>query len=192
MKVLWVDVESTGLDPVKNDIVSIALMAEIDGEIKGKLYLEIQPHSYDNIEDQALEVNGFTREQLKTFLPPLEAHKKIVNFLSKYINKFNKKDKFQPSGYNVVFDVDMLGEFFKKCNDRYYGSFIDYHKFDVATLVQFLHLKGAIKLDSYRLENVCNYFGITLKAHNAKEDIQATRELCYKILNTVEVKNVNT
>lgn len=186
MKVLWLDCETTGLDPKDNDIITIALMIEVDGEIKDTLELKIQPINWDTIQDKALEVNGYTREDLKTFEDPKIAHKKLVNFLGKYVNRYNRNDKYQPAGYNVGFDIGFLENFFKKVGDQYFGSWVDYHKLDVATLVQLLALKKVLHLGSYRLASVSDHFNVEIDAHNALSDIQATRELCYKILNKIE------
>lgn len=188
MKILWFDVETTGLDAKENDIITFAGIVEIDGKIVDQIYLKMQPHNWDNIEQRALDVNGITREELKTFQTPQEAHKKLISFLSKHVNRYNKNDKYQPSGYNVTFDMLFLAEFFKKCNDKYFGAWIDYHKLDVATLVMFFKLKGVLKLEKYRLAYVAEALGIPLKAHDAQEDILATREIFYQLLNKIEIK----
>jgi len=108
------DTETTGLDYKVHDIVTLAMLIEIDGEIADSLELRIQPINWDDISEEALKVNGFTREQLKTFDPPKVAHAKLIKFLSRYVNRYNRADKYQPAGYNVGFDVGFLGEFLKK------------------------------------------------------------------------------
>ena len=112
MKVFYVDVETTGLEPKINDIIQLALIIEIDGKVVRKEKFEMQPFNYDNISPEALEVNGLSIEQIKGFDTPQIAYRKIVNILDKYIFKYDKKDKFIPAGYNVKFDVDFLTEFF--------------------------------------------------------------------------------
>ena len=188
MKVLWFDVETTGLDPVKNDIITLAMIIEIDGEVKDFKYIKMQPTNFDNIEDQALKVNGVTREELKNFMTPKQAHQEIKGFLGQFVDPFDRNDKYQPAGYNVGFDVGFLAEFFKKVGDKYFGSWIDYHKLDVSSIVQLLALKNNLKLDKYRLLNVANHFGVKIEAHDALSDIEATREVCYKILDQISFK----
>jgi DNA polymerase III epsilon subunit-like protein len=70
MKILWFDLETTGLSPIKNDIVSLACLLEIDGYIQDTLYLEMQPVNWDTISPEALKINGYTHERLKTFMAP--------------------------------------------------------------------------------------------------------------------------
>ena len=189
MKILWFDCETTGLNAVENDIISLAMIIEIDGEIKDKLYLKIQPHNYETVSDEALKINGFTREDLKTFLPPKEAHTQIVKFFAKYVDKYKKfktmEDKLVPAGYNVLFDIQFLAEFFKKCGDKYFGAFVDYHKLDIASIVLFLKMHKKINLKGYKLVNVAEHLEIAIDAHNAESDILVTRDVAYKLINKI-------
>lgn len=189
MKLLWFDAETSGLDAVRNDILTLSGIIEIDGKIKETFDFKVQPFDYNNLDDEALKINGLTLEQIKTFEEPKKVHRKLVAILSKYVNRYNKFDKFQPSGYNVVFDVNFLGEFFKKCGDKYFGSWVDYHKLDVATLVQIFHLKNKLNLPNYKLVTACESLDIKINAHNSMSDIEATRELFYKLVERLEFKN---
>lgn len=187
MKILWFDVETTGLDAKVNDLITISMRVEIDGEIKDKLDLKIQPYNYEAITDEALKVNKITREELKTFMEPKEAHKLIVAFFSKYVDKFKKNktsaDKFIPAGYNVLFDIQFLSEFFKKSNDNYFGAFVDYHKLDIASIVLFAKLHGIIKCEGFKLVEVAKALDVTMdNAHDAGCDIEATRIISQKLI----------
>ena len=192
MKILWIDTETTGLNPFNHDIVSLALIVEIDGEVKDELYLKCQPINWDNVTDEALNINGFTREQLKTFMTPQEALNKTLRFLEKYVNKYKKnktmEDKFVLAGYNVTFDSAMLSEWCKKLNYKYLGALVDYHKLDIASLVLFLKMHNKIKIDGFKLVNVAEYLQASIQAHDAQSDIRATREIAYKLLDKIEVK----
>lgn len=182
-KILWVDVESTGLDSKLNDIIQLAMMIEIDGEIKEKHNFFMQPFNYNNISMEALKVNGRTIEELQTFPTPHEQYKKVLFIFSKYINKFDKFDKFSPGGYNVQFDRNFLNEFFIKNGDKYFGSYVDYHCIDIFTVLGLLEYKKLLQIKDYHLETSCKFFDIPIKAHDAMSDIEATRELTLKILN---------
>lgn len=187
-KIFWFDVESSGLDPVKNDILTLSGVLEIDGKIIKGINLKIQPFNYDNISKEALEVNGLTIEEIKTFDEPKVAYKKLVSFLNTCVNRYDKFDKMIPAGYNVNFDVNFLFEFFKKCGDPYCGSYLDYHKLDVASLVLFFKIHGLFDFHGYKLEKVANQLEIPINAHDAKEDILATRKVYYKLMDKIELK----
>lgn len=188
MKIWWFDVETSGLDSKRNDIVSVGNIIDIDGCIEDEFSLNIQPFNWDNVEMSSLKMNGITIEQLKTFMLPKEAHLKLKSHLKKYVDPYNREDKFQPGGYNSNFDVDFMSNFFKKCGDVYFGSWIDYHQLDPQSVIQLLHLKGDITLPNYRLETVANYFGVKIDSHDAMSDIRATREIAYKLLSRIQYK----
>jgi len=188
MKVFYMDTETTGLDSKKNDIIQLGYIVEINNEIKEKGKINIQPFSYDNIETSALEVNKITIEEMKTFDTPQIAYIKITNFLGKYVNKYDKTDKFIPAGYNVKFDTDFLRELFIKNGDKYYGSYIDYHFIDGMALVFAKRYAGKLDLPNYKLETVAKHYGIEINAHDALSDIEATRELILKIMGEIEWK----
>lgn len=193
MKIFYFDIETSGLDSKINDILTLSGLIEIDGEVKETIDLKIQPFNWESISDEALKVNGLTREEIKTFLPPREAFLKIQSLFKKYVDPYKKnktsEDKLLPAGYNVKFDIDFLNQFWKKNNDNYFGSFIDYHALDLASIVLFLKYKGLLKFPGYKLVDVANALGITFKAHEASEDIRITREIGNKIFNMIEVKN---
>lgn len=190
MKVLWYDVETTGLDSKNNDILTLAGIVEIDEEVKEEFYLEMQPFNYDTISKKALEINGLTLEQIRKFQSPQQAYRKIQSIFSKYINRYNKNDKFISAGHNVRFDLDFLSNFFKKNNDKYFGSWCDYHTIDTLQILHLLKFKKAIEIENCKLVTASKKFGIDLSnTHNAMADIKATRELFYKLMQRIEIKN---
>jgi len=182
-KIFYFDVETTGLDPIKNDIIQLAGIIEIDGVVKEEIEFKCQPTSYKDISWEALNVNGATLDKIKTFSDHSECYDYLLAIFDKYINKFDKKDKFIPAGYNVSFDIGFLFEWFKKHNNKYCGAYIDYHKIDPMPVLLMLDLKGTLKLNGFKLTEVCDQLGIELSgAHDALNDIRSTRELCKKVL----------
>ena len=181
-KIFYFDTETTGLDPKRHDIIQLAYIVEIDGKIVDENSFRLQPSNYDTIEKAALEVNKTTIEQLKGYPESQLVHGQIVNLLDKYVDKYDKMDKFLPAGYRINFDMDMFREFFKKNNHKYFGSYFGYHMLDPIPFLFFLELKGLIKLESHKLVDVCKHFGIELDAHDALSDIKATRQLIYKLM----------
>lgn len=185
MKMIFVDTETTGLDPKLNDIVQLAYIIEIDGEEKERGELYMQPVDYTTISPEALKVNGLTIEKLKTFPSSKEQHGKFVKILSKYVNRYNKYDKFMMVGYNGYFDKEFMNQWFLKNGDKYFGSLIDYHILDAMALINILRYKKIINLENSKLETASKHFGIKMDAHDAMSDINATRELFYKLMNFI-------
>jgi DNA polymerase-3 subunit epsilon len=123
-----------------------------------------------------------TVDELKTYMLPGEAITEIVKLLNRYIDPFNKEDKFIVVGYNVNFDVEFLSQFFRKHFNKFLFSYIG-AQVDPLAIIRFLTATGKITgCSSHKLEHVCHYFGIYLQAHDAMSDIEATRKI-YRMLN---------
>lgn len=181
-KIFYLDVESTGLDPQKHDIIQLAYIIEIDGEVKDRGVFHIQPFNYKTIDQSALEISHTTVKDLLMYPEPREVYKKLTSLLDKYIDKYNKQDKFSPGGFNVNFDKEFLKNFFLKNNDKYFGSYFDYHILDPVTFLYLLDYKGLLKLENYKLVTVCKHFNIPIEAHDALSDIEATRKVILKLM----------
>jgi len=182
-KVLYFDTETTGLDPVRNDIIQLAGLVEIDGEIKDEFNIRCLPFSFENISPEALEVHGITIEELKKYQSPQSAYREFMGVLSKHCNKFDRSDKFYPAGFQVNFDINFLSEWFKKNGDTYLGSWLNWKAIDPLSILRWFDYMGIISLPSYKLEKVCEHYGIEIDAHDALSDIKATREVMIRLVN---------
>jgi DNA polymerase III alpha subunit (gram-positive type) len=189
-KIFYFDVETTGTDPIKQDVVQIGLIIEIGGEVKIEKNIKCQPINWEEIEPQALEVTGNTIEGLKKLQPASAAYKELTDILCSYVDKYDKSDKFYPAGYNVSFDLDFLQNFFLKQNDPYFGSFINWKRIDPLPILHYLDFLGHISLPDYKLATVCEYFDIEIDAHDAFSDIKATRELVGFLADNFGAKDV--
>lgn len=180
IKMLWFDTETTGLDPILNDIIQISGQITINGQVMEEFNMKCQPTNWDNIQQGALDINKITIEQLKTYPQPELVYNKLLKMFKKYVNPFDKTDKFVAAGQNVKFDIDMTQQFFKKHNDPYFFSFIHAGHFDTLHIAIMLEIKEKRKIftKGYKLSQMCEALGIKLEdAHDALNDIRATREL---------------
>jgi DNA polymerase III epsilon subunit-like protein len=202
-KILWVDTETSGLDPNRHALIQLGMLVDIDGELIDEIQINIQPFPDDmmsigiadvankpkdiswkeskNTYADAFTPTGITFDDITKFLYPQAAIQKINAFLQKHISKFDKNDKAYIGGYNVPFDIAHLSKFYEKCGDKYLGSYINWKQIDVRQLIYMLDFEGKLKLENYKLETVCAHFGIELEAHNPMSDIRATRELFYNV-----------
>jgi len=176
-KIFWFDVETTGLDSVLQDIVQLAFLIEIDGKIVESQNMLMQPFNYETIQQDALDVHGRTIEEIKTYPNPRKTYTELITILEKYVDRYNRSDKFHPAGYNSRFDMEFLKQFFIKNGDIYYGSWFNYKAIDPLSLLHILDGIGSVSLENYRLETVCKHFDICLDAHDALSDITSTRDL---------------
>ena len=182
MKVLYLDTETTGLDPKKNDIIQVAGIVEIDGQEVEAFKFNCQPFDYGAVKQSALDVHGFTIEQIRNFPDPRCVYDELKFILVKYIDKYNRDDKFTLAGQNVRFDADFLNEFFIKNSDTYYGSWFNWRHVDLLAFVRILNFASIIKTENDKLETLAKMFDVELKAHDALEDIRATRTILKKLI----------
>ena len=186
MKLLFLDTETTGLDPSKNGIIQIAGMVEIDGEVKEEFDLRVKPFPGQVISEEALKVTGKTVEEIQTYTEPLIGYRSFTEMLDKYVDKFNRADKFYMVGQNTKFDYDFMTEWFKRNGNPYFYGYVNYHLLDVIQATALFTVAGKMKLQNMKLGTVCEHFGIPLKAHDALEDIRATRQVFYKYVDMIK------
>jgi len=201
--IFWFDTETTGLNPVKNDIIQIAGMIErvtdpfdINGRnIVKEFNYNIQPLNWDNIEQRAIDTHGITVEEMKKFSLPCVYHKEMKQLFGRFINPYKKGkemyDRLIPAGYNIRFDVDMLNQLFKKQGDNYLFSNISGSSIDVFQLAIHLRHLGIIETKDMKLETLANYFNIEINVHDALSDIQATRLVYLELIKSIngEIEN---
>lgn len=187
MKIIYFDTETTGTDPLRNDIIDIAVIIEIDGKVEHEESIKMQPFDYSTIEQTALNVNGITVEELKTFQEPVEAYKKIIYLFGKYVDKFTKASRFYPAGYNCQFDLNFLASFFRKSDpsNKYgLGSWIQWCPFDMMQQLrnEIFIRGGKSPYENFKLKTVAEKHGLSFRAHDALEDIRVTRELIKRFI----------
>lgn len=183
MKILYLDTETTGIDPKVNEIVQFAAIVEIDGEVKAEVNIRCQPTNWDVIDSKALETTGLTLEDLKGYQDPKIAAMQIRDLFNKFINKFDKNDKFYPAGHNVGFDLEFLQAFWRKHIDAYgTGSYQNWRALDSRVFGNFLAAAGKLTGVDMKLETICNQWNIPIIAHDALSDIRATREVIKRMV----------
>ena len=102
--------------------------------------------------------------------------------LARYVNKYDRNDKFWWVGQNPRFDMDFVEALFKAEGDAYFGSWFDRRPVDTITLMIAARLRGHIRPANYKLATLCETMGIPLDAHDALNDIRATRLLFHKAM----------
>lgn len=182
-KIVWLDCETTGLDPVRNGIITLAAMIEINGAVVDRKTFTMYPLGRE-IEMTALEVNGFTVKDVEGFKNWKMVKEEFCTWLGQYINKFDKNDKATAAGYNIItFDMGFIESWFRECGDNYLYSWFDRFPMDVYRMVPMLEWAGALSgLPNRKLKTVAEAMSIKLEnAHEAMADVEATREVSLAI-----------
>ena len=185
MKLMYVDTETTGIETPDCGIIQIAGIIEIDGQVREDFNIKCRPYENDVISQEALDIHGITLEEIQGYhMDGLEAHKKLTAILSRYVDRYDKKDKFQIVAYNARFDADHLRAWFHKAKDKYFGSWFWHPPIDVMGVCAATMIKTRPRLENFKLGTVCKHHGIPVaeeEQHDAVYDVSITRTLWRKL-----------
>ncbi len=179
-KIIYIDTETTGLDSKIHGLTEVAFIIEIDGKEVEKGLLQIDPLSYAKdiaIEQEALYITNKTLADITEYQDSYIQFREFMQILDKYIDKFDKNDRFTINGYNTNFDIGFIKEWFKDNQYNFYSTYFSYKELDVFALVKYLKYLGSINTRDDKLKTICDYFGIPFNPHNALDDIIATKKL---------------
>lgn len=178
-KLFFYDLETTGTNPGRNGIHQISGEIVIDGKSVETFDFKVQPNPKAQIEDAALAVGGVTREQIMAYPPMCQVYTQLVTMLAKYVNKYDKTDKFHLVGYNNRgFDDSFFRGFFLQNGDNYFGSWFWADSIDVLVLASTFLADRRAELPNFKLATVADFLGIDTtagKLHDASFDIYVTK-----------------
>lgn len=188
-KIIFIDTETGGVNAEKSALIQLSGIIEVDGAEKEKFNFYIKPFENSEVNEKALEVQGRTLEELGTekYIDESIIYKKFLEILDKYIDKYDKNDKFIVAGYNVKFDIDILKALFERNNNKFLFSYFNSSMLDPLYSVRLLQVAGMLPvLENNKLETWCKYFNIELKAHDSLQDITATKKLIEKLIELIK------
>ena len=193
-KYFYCDLETSGVDKNKHGILQIAGCIEEDNKVKEYFEWFVKPYPDQIIDTEALAVNNIKPEDIENFMDPKVCLFEIKKLCEKYINFWDKTDKFMFVGYNAKFDYDFFREFFVKGSitekekqfGNGFGNYFWVPPLDVMNVAAMALRKnrGAYNLPNFKLMTVAKLFGLVnddADFHNAKFDIDITRAL-FKLL----------
>jgi DNA polymerase-3 subunit epsilon len=169
--IAFVDLETTGLDPTKHEILQIGIV-RVDARtlsIHSQIELKVIPTHIFDAEAKALEVNGYREELWIDAVPLRDALVTIRPWL----------DGSVLAGHNPGFDAAFLAEGYR--SEGVSSPAMDHHRLDTASLAWPLWCSGAI--ESISLGLVCKHLGIDRPTpHGALADARASLEVARKMM----------
>lgn len=184
MKLIYIDVETTGIAFPQSGLIQLAGTIEIEGQKPKTFQYRIQPFPNDIIDEEALSINGITREAMAEYPSPRTVYNKFINLLEKYVDRYDRADKFHFIGYNAIFDSNHLRAWFEKNGDTYFGSWFYFPPIDVMGMAAVHLMTRRAGMKDFKLLTVARELGLKVdetKAHDARYDITLTREM-FKVL----------
>lgn len=190
MNTLFIDVETTGLDPDRNSVIQIACSyysgTQLVTSFEGKF--PIRPNTIVDL--GALQVNKFKYDELPNFHDSIN---QLVEFLLKLPQ--NREDPMLFAGHNVAFDILALKKLLKSYNIEGVDRLFSYRVVDTSTIGEFLRQSGVIKLTRMSLANLAKALEIEVdetKTHKADYDIELTAKCYFKMIEKVSslTKNI--
>jgi len=184
MNLLYIDIESTGLDHDHHEVVEIAGIIEVNGEIIDDFCFKCRPLT-NNRSDEALDIIGYTWAELQDFPHPSEAIQKINSILRKH----QLQDKIHLVGHNVSFDE----KFFHNLWDTYktdsvldFNDVFSYRSIDTLSIAMFMHYCGRESIKYFGLEQLANKLKVNIEGryHTAYYDAMVTRE-CFQAMSVL-------
>ncbi len=170
-RVVVFDVESTGLDVTRDDVVELAALRVGTGaarrEPAGGAGEEF--HAYlktDRCLEESSKVHGITPEVLdRDGRDPREALADFLRFV----------DGCVVVGHNVAYDVNLVGSQLRRLGLRWPESAVAFDTLDLC--------RRFFRLTSYTLANVCKELRLPARpAHRAAADVRATWHLLQRLL----------
>ncbi len=165
-----IDLETTGLDVTKDDIISIGAVKRLSNGENDHFYRLVRINH--EVPKKITTLTGISSEMLESEGTDLES---ALNDLSIFI------EDATVVGYNLKFDELFLSESFKKVNQPGLSNSMQDLMPKVKKINQFL--------DNYRLETVLQAYEIKNPTpHHALADAQATLNLAFKLMENGDLK----
>ena len=162
-----VDLETTGLSPVKNEIIEIGAIKVQNNEIVDRLDILVKPENRVNYFISNL--TGITNEMLEDAMDIKEALKIFSEFAS----------DSTLMAHNANFDMSFLNTNL----DKHFKYTLKNKCLDTLAISRH-YLKG---MPNYKLETLANHFNVNYSgAHRSLKDCEITYEVYKNIMENVE------
>jgi DNA polymerase-3 subunit epsilon len=181
---LVLDIEATGLEADKHEIIQLAAILLDKKTLKEKKRFDsfIKPSNWKNRSREAMAVNQISWEQLKN-APD------IKTVLKKFQKTFGTEFSIAP--YGTIMDTWFLRVAYKQCRMRYP---FDYHIFDIWPLVYIYMAKKKLlhnrtRFVGFGLDDAAKHFNIPVPAgrHTALTDCEIEAEVLRQIIKRIKL-----
>lgn len=168
---VFIDLETTGLDVTRHEITEIGCMI-VNGEnfeVVEEYSAKVRPEHIETASEEALKLTGYTAEKWRDSVDLKIAIEKV----------YQMTKGGMISGWNVAFDWAFIEAAFRKLKIE---SNFNYHKVDVQAIAYAVLYKNK-EINNLKLRSIAAYYGFDLgDVHGAMEDIRITYEVFKKLM----------
>lgn len=184
MNILFIDTETTGLDPHTSAIVDIACEYWENGQQKSKFqrFIDLDTSSKTVKNLKALQINHYT-----TMLPNVSVTDNIAvdEFVTYLLSISNSKNvPVYIGGHNTSFDVNMISAWLSRHHYTGLNEVFSSTLIDTAALAVTLRDTGLLDIDRINLVALAQKLEVPVnasKAHRADYDVKLTAQCYYKM-----------
>jgi len=184
-KMLFLDVETTGIFESKHHIWELGCILDVDGVQKDKFHMKARPPKGAPINTEALTACGKTVEEICNYKnTQIELKEMFEAWLSEWVDKFDSDDKMFFVAYNAEFDYRFCRRLWMNHDDKFFGSFFWFPYLDVMTIAAWALQDKRGLLPNFRLNTLAKAMGFEMKDdnfHGAMFDARVVRRIYYKL-----------
>ena len=186
-KLIFIDTETTGVDTETAGVWQIGGIIRC-GKRREEFQFECDIFEGDQFEESATGVTGITLAKLETLPDPKDVYDQFIALLDKYVDRYDKKDKFIAVGYGAEFDQKILRSWFEKNDDDYFGSWFWHPWLCMMNAVAFRYQDKRDTFPNFKLQTVMEHLGLenSGKFHEAIIDAEAAEAIYDHLANGIE------
>ena len=180
-KILFIDTETGGINPMKNSLLEIGLVVWREGKITDENLIKIKHDDY-TVTPIAMDINDIN---LKEHEKDAVSTEKAIETIMKYKGKHFKDNKAVIGGHNTSFDTNFIKQLFKE-SDYIYGKNFSHREVDTASILKYLSHKERFNKELKSLNDAIDYFDLKItkkERHTGIADALITAKLYNKLLN---------
>ena len=177
MTILFLDFETSGLNPYHDDIIEIAVKVMNSDNTFSTL---VQPKSDECISHKIISITGITNKLLyEKGLKWQKAYQDFNDFLKAIIQNSPNNKLYIVSHNGESFDFIFLKRIFSELNDL---NIKPIPLKNIVFIDSLLFAKKILKRESYRQETLCKTYNIITKGnHRALNDVIALEQLYFSL-----------
>lgn len=179
-KIVYLDVETTGLWENKHAVHQLSGIVEINGQIVDTFDLQMAPFQGALVDDKALAVCGVSLNQINAYPPAASQFTKWISILDKHLDKTNPKDKYFFAAYNSPFDEGFMRAMCKRHgNFKFYSQYFYNPSIDIMRVAGLALMDRIPHMENFKLGTVLRELNIEVAGnlHDAMTDITGARQI---------------